>query len=865
MTKIMSWVNIGLDGTETLKKFSLEEANDADKIREKFGRKTSPIFLYEDGDKDKEVRIGKDLLTSKSEYVWFTKDEAWQKSEFVQTAIFCSNAVYEVNPNGFLRSKSEFHLIYKVIGLYEIEKFNHQKVLILLKKNMEDNSSFLVLAFKGTNSREDWKENFKTKLISDTKFPGKFHKGFHEIASSIKSSEIIDLALKNDVKGILTCGHSLGGAISSILHMNLLKNWSDIPECNLKRKNIINMTFGAPFFGNERLQKHADKEGFTHRMFHFASVHDIVPSVLSIGHLLRVVEEKIKSVASDASCGISEVLRQLASNTLQQKQISLAVSACENIIGVMLDNNQNYPSISEIKEGLLPSTLQNEFSEHSYVPIGKHVILASGNFELLDISGKLTERILQAAVEAVSENGNLSFKEHHSLDQYMELIKQALDGFQDFPNTIDEMQLNKKTCFIHGLKFSKSLCTMECALAENCFFDTTLPLYEQKHAMKPGKTIFCRTCQEDPCMQNYLFHSDCSDTFHKESNNNNNNNKQKHVVIKLYIPDKINENALRETFEAAHDESELYKYMNTSLLEQILSLKVINFSGLGSAALQLVLKEGLFVAGEVTEFAVRGGEIAENALGATSVGINFGVAALIFAGHFAYDLRKYWSGQITKEQFIRKSLENGGQAVGSVIGGVLGGALGGALAGALAGPLGPIAGPVGAFLGACVGGLLGGYIGAFFTGKIIDISKGEKWGRKFPEEIEKQMCEQALMIFEAMIFLGTKSLSVMNRTDVESCFRKKACIYHPDKLGPDVSEERKETAKKNWLGYLMARDMLLQIIDDPSAIPEEVRSKVEQLFRGEARNAASATDLINKIEKFYEKNGSGSIPQKVVN
>ena len=130
-------------------------------------------------------------------------------------------------------------------------------------------------------------------------------------------------------------------------------------------------------------------------MFHFASVFDVVPGILSLGHNIRVLTEEIERKFSTFTRGVSSRATRLLDNN------NMLLTCCKafaegyfSTLGTPL--KQLFAThINASNE----SSLQNEFEENNYVPIGRTVILAKNpGAETLDQGPKIKERILQAAV-----------------------------------------------------------------------------------------------------------------------------------------------------------------------------------------------------------------------------------------------------------------------------------------------------------------------------------------------------------------------------------------------------------------------------------------------------------------------------------
>ena len=85
----------------------------------------------------------------------------------------------------------------------------------------------------------------------------------------------------------------LGGAISSLVHLNLIKEFKLHDEDNLQQTELINITFGSPLFGNFVLEADLENKGYLKNMYHFASTTDVVPAVLSIGHTFKIIKGSV--------------------------------------------------------------------------------------------------------------------------------------------------------------------------------------------------------------------------------------------------------------------------------------------------------------------------------------------------------------------------------------------------------------------------------------------------------------------------------------------------------------------------------------------------------------------------------------------
>lgn len=109
------------------------------------------------------------------------------------------------------------------------------QVLIVDKKDK------YVLAFRGSESITDWTMNFK---ISKEDFHGMsyVHSGFMNQYNSVRL-QILKTINQDREKPILCCGHSLGGALSTICALDL--------SLLTQRENVSCVTFGSPRVGDK--------------------------------------------------------------------------------------------------------------------------------------------------------------------------------------------------------------------------------------------------------------------------------------------------------------------------------------------------------------------------------------------------------------------------------------------------------------------------------------------------------------------------------------------------------------------------------------------------------------------------------------
>jgi triacylglycerol lipase len=168
----------------------------------------------------------------------------------------------------YLSYKPPPHIKKFMMGKWRFEKFR-----FFSRKEtqayMTANDELIILAFRGTDSIEDWMTDVDAKLI---KGPfGKVHRGFLEaldcVWNDIKKT-IIDFQTNSQPFWIT--GHSLGGALA------VLSAARFIEEESKRAKGIY--TFGQPRVGNATFAENFDAL-LKRRTFRFSNNEDIVTRV----------------------------------------------------------------------------------------------------------------------------------------------------------------------------------------------------------------------------------------------------------------------------------------------------------------------------------------------------------------------------------------------------------------------------------------------------------------------------------------------------------------------------------------------------------------------------------------------------------
>ena len=88
----------------------------------------------------------------------------------------------------------------------------------------------------------------------------------------------------------------MGGAVSSISFIDLMLYLGKDTDLA-----VYNITFGSPFFANETVRKKCNDERFDQRMIHYVGHKDIVPGVLSLGHMVVELQRRLNEVTGTYS------------------------------------------------------------------------------------------------------------------------------------------------------------------------------------------------------------------------------------------------------------------------------------------------------------------------------------------------------------------------------------------------------------------------------------------------------------------------------------------------------------------------------------------------------------------------------------
>ena len=674
--------------------------------------------------------------------------------------MFCSSASYDERPLKYLEERRGFHSVTLLIAanIY----FDKQAASLFIANSTEgtsDQKKTLYVAFRGAQNLEDVVADSKIGLKTDSKFNGKIHGGFFDRMQSVSTEKIFEIAFLNKVDQIVTCGSSLGGAVSSLVHLKMLYDLeSDGNDSAIDPENIINMTFGAPMIGNSEFAEHVDEKRYARNMFHFAYIGDIVPVVLSFGHIFEILEKNdCPKVIKDA-----------------RSQLRRVRPLFERCLGVAA-NISGAPEAKDIQKALesLKDLSLNSNQLH-YVPIAKHLLIEEMeqgvSIKPVDGNPTIFERVLKSAIEFAIKH-SLNLRKFHSIDIYRDLIKSYFRGFASFPKM--QICIDKEDCRMfqseNGQTYQfESVCSFTCG----AFCHKTQPLNLDKQDV-----MFCKTCYEDPRTIENFFHVTCSEDFHA--------NKPVNHITKKFEWEKFREKP--DEWKKIFIDPDLDSHkMQIWQIVQAAASHCAAYCARDLIPLLSNSRRALVLIAELAELAGTRGlsKVVLSSAKANAIG-----AALMFGVSLSFDVVQFFRGKITAKEFAVATFEN---LISSVASGALSWAF--ATGGAA---LGSLFGPVGSALGFFVGGLIGGLAG-YVAGKFSARKIAEAMGWcTMPEDEQK-----ADLMVDALLLLGVPlpngNLEEIREEDIMKCFRRKALRHHPDKLPVDASEKERSECQLMW-------------------------------------------------------------------
>jgi len=225
---------------------------------------------------------------------------------------------------------------------------------------------------------------------------------------------------------VVLAGHSLGGAVASLLALRLLEatgRW-----CHAQ---VQCYTFGCPFFADYRLARYINKF-YQHHFVHVLSKNDIVPKVMPLAHT-------IYSMWAGLNVGpLSEVLHLTRVGTLilqlfklKPKELPLVVAGTQALTWV--------PTVLRF---LLHRALALALSHQSgrRYSFAGHMVLLDANSNLLEYADRERWKMGKHLNFHLS-CGSLDIVKEHSLPSYIDQVFAIQSSRQPSSNDMQDVQL----------------------------------------------------------------------------------------------------------------------------------------------------------------------------------------------------------------------------------------------------------------------------------------------------------------------------------------------------------------------------------------------------------------------------------------
>ena len=287
----------------------------------------------------------------------------------IQHALVLSDAAYKENAQEFLEMNLSEH---KFNSLAE-NKFGKCRFLIA----ETENDSTVYIAFRGTNDFEDLLADFSFWHQEAQRNPssGSFHSGFLEKAELFPLREFV---LSNFIqkKTLVFCGHSLGGAVSSIIYTELVIIRDRLG--NTMTSDVSNITFGAPLFADTDFREYFTSINTNLEMYHFVVKNDPIPSLLSFGNLLKALQKLHHQQGLFQRIVAEPMFAELVSTLkpcLEFALNSMDVAAEFDLL------SENYGKAARLAKTVLQliDTSESENVKKMFVPLGNYVYIDKPN------------------------------------------------------------------------------------------------------------------------------------------------------------------------------------------------------------------------------------------------------------------------------------------------------------------------------------------------------------------------------------------------------------------------------------------------------------------------------------------------------
>eukprot|EP00250_Pteridium_aquilinum_P024491 c29156_g1_i1 orf=197-1717(-) len=352
-------------------------------------------------------------------------------------AIILSAAVYAKDPRKEVESMNKEYGL-PVTAQYEfLSDHEHDKAgLATFKQTLLVVRSLArghyVVACRGTHDVGDALVDLKIMHRTMSLGEGAAHAGFLDRAKSIPLDHFKKLLIRNE-KIVLT-GHSLGGAVASLLTLRLLEStgrW-----CH---EQIQCYTFGCPFFADYRLASYINSR-YKQHFVHLVSGTDFVPKAMPVLYTLYSLWAGLHVGPLEDVLHCSRVLTLV----LEVMKRKLKFRQQIYLLGMASEALRWVPALSRFALHRLIALVLSFHSGYGYAFAGHMMLLDPEtsafefeNREQWTLNTHISFHLGGVSLDAVKEHRLLSYLEHIFAVQTSKALK----------NTLTEQQLANNACY----------------------------------------------------------------------------------------------------------------------------------------------------------------------------------------------------------------------------------------------------------------------------------------------------------------------------------------------------------------------------------------------------------------------------------
>lgn len=228
------------------------------------------------------------MFNSLSAYTLYNGGDFILKSTIRLLTNCCIEAYHQFEHNGPFEIPTSFKLVSQIEAT--VLSTHHLFGFII------ESDSTIIITFRGTQTEHEWLADFQ---IQKTLFPYVketcyVHEGIFNIYQSCRNSILTQINNLSPIKEVIITGHSLGGALSTILTLDIIRS--------TKFTNVSHCSFASPKVGDINFAK-LFKNSVSNSL-RFVNIYDIIPllppSFMKSNEPTYSHTKEIKSFAYDA-------------------------------------------------------------------------------------------------------------------------------------------------------------------------------------------------------------------------------------------------------------------------------------------------------------------------------------------------------------------------------------------------------------------------------------------------------------------------------------------------------------------------------------------------------------------------------------